>query len=384
MESEKYLPELMAEKDTLDPSFQHSLRLLGQEIEKIQKDEDKEEEKFIDVVINKNMKLGQKILIPVKQFPKFNFVGKLLGPRGNSLKRLQEDTLTKMSILGKGSMRDKEKEEELRQSGEAKYHHLNEDLHVLIEVFAPPAEAYARMGHALEEIKKFLIPDYNDEIRQAQLQELTYLNGGSEDAKVPSARGKSASRARGTPVPGPPRNMRMNTEQLMRTKDMSRMTTTTAIKDKTLMTTMNTDTVRSRMIRMDWKSGRTTAPRHRQREQPRECTEISRTPDIELFIQPAPESSWPFQPKRIAQLHQSDRPIISLVLKSEYSSRRQTSSPRTPARAKRRTFPPAGCRRGGRRGGAQETPGGQWSFPQSVSVCSCVVRTHGGGGGARL
>ncbi|CAL8370926.1 unnamed protein product [Boreogadus saida] len=109
MESEKYLPELMAEKDTLDPSFQHSLRLLEQEIEKVQKDEGKEEEKFIDVVVNKNMKLGQKVLIPVKQFPKFNFVGKLLGPRGNSLKRLQEDTLTKMSILGKGSMRDKEK-----------------------------------------------------------------------------------------------------------------------------------------------------------------------------------------------------------------------------------------------------------------------------------
>jgi len=46
----------------------------------------------------------------------------------------------------------------LRKSGEAKYFHLNDDLHVLIEVFAPPAEAYARMGHALEEIKKFLIP----------------------------------------------------------------------------------------------------------------------------------------------------------------------------------------------------------------------------------
>ncbi|KAJ4922398.1 hypothetical protein JOQ06_013957, partial [Pogonophryne albipinna] len=47
--------------------------------------------------------------------------------------------------------------------------------------------------------------DYNDEIRQAQLQELTFLNGGSEDAKVPSVRGKSAVRARGTPVPGLPR-----------------------------------------------------------------------------------------------------------------------------------------------------------------------------------
>jgi hypothetical protein len=39
----------------------------------------------------------------------FNFVGKLLGPKGNSLKRLQEETLTKMAILGRGSMRDKHK-----------------------------------------------------------------------------------------------------------------------------------------------------------------------------------------------------------------------------------------------------------------------------------
>ncbi|KAL7868426.1 hypothetical protein SRHO_G00098100 [Serrasalmus rhombeus] len=30
MDNEKYLPELMAEKDSLDPSFRHSLRLLDQ------------------------------------------------------------------------------------------------------------------------------------------------------------------------------------------------------------------------------------------------------------------------------------------------------------------------------------------------------------------
>ena len=41
--------------------------------------------------------------------PQFNFVGKLLGPRGNTFKRLQASTGTKMSILGKGSMREKEK-----------------------------------------------------------------------------------------------------------------------------------------------------------------------------------------------------------------------------------------------------------------------------------
>ena len=38
----------------------------------------------------------------------FNFVGKLLGPKGNSMKRLQEDTMTKMAVLGRGSMRNKQ------------------------------------------------------------------------------------------------------------------------------------------------------------------------------------------------------------------------------------------------------------------------------------
>lgn len=49
-------------------------------------------------------------------------------------------------------------EEELRKSGETKYGHLSNDLHVLIEVFAPPGEAYSRMSRALDEIKKFLVP----------------------------------------------------------------------------------------------------------------------------------------------------------------------------------------------------------------------------------
>ncbi|XP_066873986.1 KH domain-containing, RNA-binding, signal transduction-associated protein 3 isoform X10 [Kogia breviceps] len=212
------------------------------EIEKFHKGEGKDDEKYIDVVINKNMKLGQKVLIPVKQFPKFNFVGKLLGPRGNSLKRLQEETLTKMSILGKGSMRDKAKEEELRKSGEAKYFHLNDDLHVLIEVFAPPAEAYARMGHALEEIKKFLIPDYNDEIRQAQLQELTYLNGGSENADVPVVRGKPTLRTRGVPTPAITRTMMTDMALLTMNRVMIPMITAIAPQPKVVLITMIMDT----------------------------------------------------------------------------------------------------------------------------------------------
>ncbi|XP_054856823.1 KH domain-containing, RNA-binding, signal transduction-associated protein 2 isoform X1 [Eublepharis macularius] len=214
MEQEKYLPELMAEKDSLDPSFVHAMRLLAEEIEKFQSSDEKkedEEKKYLDVISNKNIKLSERVLIPVKQYPKFNFVGKLLGPRGNSLKRLQEETGAKMSILGKGSMRDKAKEEELRKSGEAKYAHLSDELHVLIEVFAPPGEAYSRMSHALEEIKKFLVPDYNDEIRQEQLRELSYLNGSEDSTRGRGIRGRgirvppvAPSRGRGGAIPPPP------------------------------------------------------------------------------------------------------------------------------------------------------------------------------------
>ncbi|XP_015218627.1 KH domain-containing, RNA-binding, signal transduction-associated protein 2 isoform X1 [Lepisosteus oculatus] len=215
MDQDKYLPELMAEKDSLDPSFVHAMRLLAEEIEKYEGDEIKKEDgekKYLDVISNKNIKLSERVLIPVQQYPKFNFVGKLLGPRGNSLKRLQEETGAKMSILGKGSMRDKDKEEELRKSGEAKYAHLSNDLHVLIEVFAPPGEAYSRMSHALEEIKKFLVPDYNDEIRQEQLRELSYLNGSDDSSRGRSVRGRgirlppaaTATRGRGGAVPPPP------------------------------------------------------------------------------------------------------------------------------------------------------------------------------------
>lgn len=42
-------------------------------------------------------------------FVQFNFVGKILGPQGNTIKRLQEETGAKISVLGKGSMRDKTK-----------------------------------------------------------------------------------------------------------------------------------------------------------------------------------------------------------------------------------------------------------------------------------
>lgn len=48
-------------------------------------------------------------------------------------------------------------EDELRKEG-GKHAHLNAELHVLVEAFAPPSEAHQRISHALMELKKFLVP----------------------------------------------------------------------------------------------------------------------------------------------------------------------------------------------------------------------------------
>ncbi|XP_026320147.1 uncharacterized protein LOC113230428 [Hyposmocoma kahamanoa] len=115
---------------------------------------------------------------------RFNFVGKLLGPKGNSLKRLQEDTMCKMAVLGRGSMKDRQKEEELRVSGDPKFAHLSDELHVEISAFATPAEAHARIAYALAELRRFLVPDYNDDIRQEQMLEMQILSSQSDQRRL--------------------------------------------------------------------------------------------------------------------------------------------------------------------------------------------------------
>lgn len=91
------------------------------------------------------------------------------------MKRLQEETMCKMAVLGRGSMKDRKKEEELRQSLDPKYAHLMDDLHVEISALGPPAEAHARIAYALAEVRKYLIPDNNDNIRQEQMREMEIM-----------------------------------------------------------------------------------------------------------------------------------------------------------------------------------------------------------------
>ncbi|KAK7300581.1 hypothetical protein RJT34_11428 [Clitoria ternatea] len=114
--------------------------------------------------------------IPYDSYPNFNFVGRLLGPRGNSLKRVEATTGCRVYIRGKGSIRDLEKEELLR--GRPGYEHLNEPLHVLIEAELPVNVVDLRLRQAQEIIEELLKPvdESQDMYKRQQLRELAMLN----------------------------------------------------------------------------------------------------------------------------------------------------------------------------------------------------------------
>ncbi|XP_072018486.1 LOW QUALITY PROTEIN: protein quaking-B-like [Amphiura filiformis] len=105
------------------------------------------------------VQLSEKLYVPVKTYPDFNFVGRILGPRGMTAKQLEKDTGCKIMVRGKGSMRDKMKEEQNR--GKPNWEHLNEELHVLITVEDSTDRAKAKIARAVEEIKKLLVPTFN-------------------------------------------------------------------------------------------------------------------------------------------------------------------------------------------------------------------------------
>ncbi|KAF5731055.1 branchpoint-bridging protein-like [Tripterygium wilfordii] len=146
----------------------------------------KERQEIISNIIKKNPafkppadyrppKLQEKLYIPMKEFPGYNFIGLIIGPRGNTQKRMERETGSKIVIRGKGSV----KEGRLQQKRDLKPDPSeNEDLHVLVE-----AETQESLDAGVEMVKKLLQPvdEVLNEHKRQQLRELAALNGTIRD-----------------------------------------------------------------------------------------------------------------------------------------------------------------------------------------------------------
>ncbi|KAK7140695.1 hypothetical protein R3I94_013088 [Phoxinus phoxinus] len=195
-----YLMQLMNDKKLMSslPNFcgifNHLERLLDEEISRVRKDmyndtlngsTEKRSSELPDAV-GPIVQLQEKLYVPVKEYPDFNFVGRILGPRGLTAKQLEAETGCKIMVRGKGSMRDKKKEEQNR--GKPNWEHLNEDLHVLITVEDAQNRAEIKLKRAVEEVNKLLVPaaEGEDSLKKMQLMELAILNGTYRDANIKS------------------------------------------------------------------------------------------------------------------------------------------------------------------------------------------------------
>ncbi|KAL6323281.1 hypothetical protein AAG906_029288 [Vitis piasezkii] len=94
------------------------------------------------------MKRILRLEIPVDTYPNFNFVGWLLGLRGNSLKRVEAITGCCVYIRGKGQ----------KHAGFHTCEHLNDPLHILIEADLPANIVDMRLRQAQEINEELLKP----------------------------------------------------------------------------------------------------------------------------------------------------------------------------------------------------------------------------------
>ncbi|XP_047336093.1 KH domain-containing protein At3g08620-like [Impatiens glandulifera] len=116
--------------------------------------------------------------IPVDKFPNYNFVGRILGPRGNSLKRVEAATGCRVYIRGQGSVKDSIKEDRLK--GKAGFEHLEEPLHLVVEAELPEEMIESRLEQAIVILESLLKPvedESMDYLKREQLRELAMLNG---------------------------------------------------------------------------------------------------------------------------------------------------------------------------------------------------------------
>ncbi|KAK8960185.1 KH domain-containing protein SPIN1 [Platanthera guangdongensis] len=115
-----------------------------------------------------NFLFKKKLYLPSKEYPGYNFIGLILGPKGNTLKKMEEDTGATILLRGKS----------LSRKEEGSY--LDED-HVLIG-----ADNQIYFDDAVRMVEKLLIPvdDRHNYHKVAQLRELAKIRGTLMEGKT--------------------------------------------------------------------------------------------------------------------------------------------------------------------------------------------------------
>ncbi|RLV94141.1 Branchpoint-bridging protein [Spathaspora sp. JA1] len=136
----------------------------------------------------KPIKTFEKLYVPVKDYPEINFVGFLIGPRGKTLRRLQDESGARLQIRGKGSVKEGKSAKAIDDKSMASMNgsgvdSAEDDLHVLIT--SDSQQKIAKAVQLTNEVIEKLVfsPEGQNELKREQLKELAVLNGTLRETK---------------------------------------------------------------------------------------------------------------------------------------------------------------------------------------------------------
>lgn len=134
---------------------------------------------------------SEKVYIPVKEFPEINFFGLLVGPRGNSLKKMERESGAKISIRGKGSVKDGKVRPDMYAGDDDEDLHCfvtadNEDkvrkcVELINSVIETVSAILSDICLSLSDVQAASTPETDNDHKRNQLRELAQLNGTLRD-----------------------------------------------------------------------------------------------------------------------------------------------------------------------------------------------------------
>ncbi|CAD6195209.1 unnamed protein product [Caenorhabditis auriculariae] len=187
--NDKKLVELLRERNQISTlpggeKLDNLKKLLDKEIASLSlkaRDEEIYDENRVSIETRseeKKIMVSETLIVPVDKYPRYNFVGRILGPRGMTAKQLERDTGCKIFVRGRNTAKQNG-QGNVGTSPISQNSTTNEPLNIYIESCDFPKKAEQKLANAVSIVKQLLSPpaDGKDELKRKQLVDIAIING---------------------------------------------------------------------------------------------------------------------------------------------------------------------------------------------------------------
>ncbi|KAH7718798.1 KH domain-containing protein [Aphelenchoides avenae] len=149
-------------------NLRHARRLLREECYRLDNDVDPD---WVEVDSLKPIRVTKRVLIPLYKYPHVNFVGKILGTKGANAHLISKKYKCQLAVLGAGTTKDRQREEQLLRTGDPRYAHFGGPAHVRVETVGAAYVAHMRMAAVLNVFRRLFTPGGKLEIDGVEIED---------------------------------------------------------------------------------------------------------------------------------------------------------------------------------------------------------------------